>query len=71
MYGTAKSTCELCLPQSPFAGMIRQSSFEQVNGGDPGFNETSPHLHRSVIRAGDEFENRMNHLAALWHGCAE
>jgi hypothetical protein len=24
----------------------------------------STHLHRSVIRAGDEFENRMNHLAA-------
>ena len=42
MYGTAKSTCELCLPQSPFAGMIRQSSFEQVNGGEPGFNETRP-----------------------------
>jgi hypothetical protein len=49
----------------------RKGPFEQVNGGDPGSNETSSHLHRSVIRAGDEFENRMNHLAALWHGCAE
>ena len=66
MYGTAKSTCELCFPQSAFAGMIRQSSFEQVNDGDPRFNETNTHLHRSVIRAGDEFENRMNHLAASW-----
>jgi hypothetical protein len=29
-------------------------------------DDTSTHFHRSVIRAGDEFENRMNHLAASW-----
>jgi len=32
----------------------------------PGSISPSTHLHRSVIRAGDEFENRMNHLAAFW-----
>ena len=33
----------------------------------PFCNDTpSTRLHRSVIRAGDEFENRMNHLAASW-----